>query len=1230
MSFFALNLHAKTTTVQNFNDAGAGSLRQAILDSVAGDTINFAAAPTGVSPLTLASPLPAINFSLTIAGNSGSPFPIDGGTNFQAFSVSTGTVSFSNLVIQNTNCKGGAGGNGVAGGGGGVGGGGAIYVHDGASVSISSVQFSGNQATGGGGGVSAAVGGGGGGGGFGGGAGGAGSGALGGGGGGGNTGGGAGGSNAVGTAGTNSGGGGGGSGANAGGASGSFTGGAASGNNGGGGAGAGGNGGTATASAGGPGGTGIGTDATFGGGGGGGGSAALIGGAGLGAGGGGGGGSTGSGGAGGTNGGGGGGGDIASSGGAGGFGAGGGGSALGGSGGSSLFGGGAGGTTGGGGGAGLGGAIFIQNGGTLTVGDSNTFSSPSADTVVRGAGGGGGAGNGTVLGPDIFLRSGGSLVFTTTGNLTFNTSINSDQGTGGGTGGGLTMSGSGTLTLLPTGNPVTVPVIAATNTYSGGTTVSAGTLVAASDTYLGVLTDTLTIGTATFQPGAVSYARPITLSGTATINTTAGTTTLSGVISSGGSLTKIGTGTLILSGTNTYSGGTIVNAGTLSIGADANLGNSSGSLTLGAATLLFTGNIPSSSRAVKLTAASNTATIDTGAFSVRLDGQISGSGGFTKVSGGTLTLTGANNYTGGTVISAGTVIGTTASLQGSIQDNSILTFNQSFAGTYAGQLSGNGTLNFIGGGAYTFTGASSFSGTTNVTSGQLNMLGSLNSSSVNVAAGSTISGTGSIGPLDNSGIAAPGSGSSGTLTVQGNATFEAGSSLSIATVPKSSNSLAVTGTAALGANNGTVSVNIGSGFYGLHESFAILTAGSVTGTFSPTVTISGMGGATALLSYTGTEVDLTLTFLRPFLEFPFANGNEKNVGENIDNLNAAGLLSADLANIIDNLAGETTAQINEALDEMHPAQYSAFAELQSDVGSQLISIFQRRPFMMCYCFNPNHLWVEPFGDWLNVDNKGEQIGFDVQTRGVAFGYDRELLDGWVMGIGGAWDLADFFWQQKRGHADIESFYGAFYTDYQADDFYLGAAVLAGLDFYDTSRLIQFVARRATANFHALDIIGQLSGAYFFGAPACHLYPYVNLDYFRLQTQKFTESGAGGLNLDVLGNTSTTFRGETGVGLQVQDTNYDQTICISPNMALGYAIECPVQREVIRTNFVGAPIPFHVVGWKEYWQFFTVDFGMSLSFYCVSLSGGYHLDLSPGGRESALFSQRGNVRLELNW
>ncbi|MGB8352304.1 MAG: autotransporter-associated beta strand repeat-containing protein [Chthoniobacteraceae bacterium] len=116
-------------------------------------------------------------------------------------------------------------------------------------------------------------------------------------------------------------------------------------------------------------------------------------------------------------------------------------------------------------------------------------------------------------------------------------------------GGSIIKSGSGTL------------LFSGSNTYTGATTINAGTL---------------TVG-ASGDLGSGSYAGNISNSSVFIYNSTAAQT-LSGVISGTGSLVQQGSGTLKLSGTNTYSGATTVNGGNLTLAGFTSGGAAQGTL----------------------------------------------------------------------------------------------------------------------------------------------------------------------------------------------------------------------------------------------------------------------------------------------------------------------------------------------------------------------------------------------------------------------------------------------------------------------------------------------------------------------------------------------------------------------------------------------------------------------------------------------------------------------------
>ncbi len=266
--------------------------------------------------------------------------------------------------------------------------------------------------------------------------------------------------------------------------------------------------------------------------------------------------------------------------------------------------------------------------------------------------------------------------------------------------GSITKTGAGTLALLRT------------NTFSGSPiTVNSGTLQINGDGALGNAANTLTFAAGTtFEtsggPPLISIARNITLnSGTVTFNMSSINTDISGTISGAGSLTKTGGGILTLSGTNTFSGGLVsVNLGTLSINSDAALGNIANDITLANNTTFQTTGATTMGAGRAVTLSSGTATINTGS-ATSIAGGISGSGGLIKTGVSTLTLSGANTYTGSTTVSAGTLSLNTTGSNAIAAGAGAITLNTggTLSLAQANQIGDNVNL-VLNGGTLSFTG----------------------------------------------------------------------------------------------------------------------------------------------------------------------------------------------------------------------------------------------------------------------------------------------------------------------------------------------------------------------------------------------------------------------------------------------------------------------------------------------------------------------------------------------
>src|SRR6185437_13331335 len=219
----------------------------------------------------------------------------------------------------------------------------------------------------------------------------------------------------------------------------------------------------------------------------------------------------------------------------------------------------------------------------------------------------------------------------------------------------VTKQGAGTLTLTAANGQNGLTVAAGTLLVSGGgtmgstagaTTVSGGTLD------LGGTTQTQN-GGLTLTGGTIKNG---TLSSTGTFGVQSGT--ISAVLAGAGALDKTGAGTVTLSGANTYTGITDIHGGTLAIGAGGSLAGSvrldtaGASLDISAGKQTIKGLLGVGGTSVALGA--STLTIDTpnsGGF----QGVFTGTGGIVVKGGGTLTLNGANTYTGTTTIEDGFV-----------------------------------------------------------------------------------------------------------------------------------------------------------------------------------------------------------------------------------------------------------------------------------------------------------------------------------------------------------------------------------------------------------------------------------------------------------------------------------------------------------------------------------------------------------------------------------------------
>jgi fibronectin-binding autotransporter adhesin len=244
---------------------------------------------------------------------------------------------------------------------------------------------------------------------------------------------------------------------------------------------------------------------------------------------------------------------------------------------------------------------------------------------------------------------------------------------------GVLKDGTHSLQLIKTG--MGTLTLTGTDIYTGGTTINGGTLeIGQGDATGSIVGDVIDNATLRFNRSD--------------------TITFAGNISGTGGLTQAGLGTLILTGTNSYVGGTTIDAGTLQIGdgflAGSILGDvlDNGSLVFDRPDGVTFGGVISGT------------------------GKLTQSGGSPLILTGSNTYTGGTTITTGRALDIGDG-GTAGSIVGNVLDNGLLIFNRSDALTFSGVVSGSGTLIQEGSGTLTLTGNNTYSGGTLVAGGTL-------------------------------------------------------------------------------------------------------------------------------------------------------------------------------------------------------------------------------------------------------------------------------------------------------------------------------------------------------------------------------------------------------------------------------------------------------------------------------------------------------------------------------
>ena len=760
------------------------------------------------------------------------------------------------------------------------------------------------------------------------------------------------------------------------------------------------------------------------------------------------------------------------------------------------------------------GSSIVISGGTLQFGNGGTSG------LLQGAGG---------------VTDNGRLVFNRSDDFTFASAI---SGTG-----SVTKLGAGKLTLT-----------SLNNSYSGGTTITAGTLV------------------------ANSLAGDVTDSGALVLNFNG---TYAGVVSGTGSVQVAGGNTLVLTGAHTYTGGTTISAGTLQLGTGGSLA-STGALAVNGGTF----DLNSHSQTVgALSGTGGAITLGSGTLTTSsstntsLAAAISGSGSLIKAGTGTLSLTGANTYTGGTTVSGGALQigggGTSGSLAGNVTNNAALIFNRSDALAFTSVISGMGSVAQAGAGTLTLSGTNTYTGATNVNAGTLNVTGAVAGSSVSVANGATLTGTGRVGTttVASGGTLTPGSASSpGTLSVNGNLTLASGANYFDAVTPTAASLTTVSGSASV---NGSFAASLASGAYTLGQRYTVLTAtGGVSGTFASLSTVGIPTYVRGRLSYDANNVYLNLdpNVLAPSLSN--ASANQRSVVSAIDAavlaggtpsggfLTLYGLSGAALNSALNQISGQIGPNTANAVgqgslsflamtgaggsDSGNFAPGSAYGSADAPHRAQLGS-------------GETRIWGSVYGGHvgLSADTASGAASLSASNVGFIAGADMGVDDGLLAGVTVGFGRQNF--SSGNGTGDSDDVMIGLYARKEAGPLYVTAAFGYGWHQITTQRVVTVSGTDILQGKQDADDFGGRveAGWRMVLDDQYALSPYAAIAAESFEAPAYVEtavSGASTFALSVAAHSSTLGRSELGAGLARNYQTGDGVLAADVRLAWAHQLD----------------------------------------------------------------------------
>ena len=190
------------------------------------------------------------------------------------------------------------------------------------------------------------------------------------------------------------------------------------------------------------------------------------------------------------------------------------------------------------------------------------------------------------------------------------------------------------------------------------------------------------------------------------------------------------------------------------------------------------------------------------------------------------------------------------------------------------------------------------------------------------------------------------------------------------------------------------------------------------------------------------------------------------------------------------------------------------------------------------------VWFNPFGDISHSSTAaGAEVPFHTYTGGGVMGVDACVSNcGIIETAAGA---ARTSIVMNQGHQTVNYYFAALNGTYTVDNFYLEAGVLGSYDQIENKRYINFIDinRTASSSHDMWQLTPQLSFGYLCWAASWGLEPFIAEDWVFNFEQQMTEYGAVDFDTSIAGRNSSLLRSEIGLNIYKDYTFTNKSVLL---------------------------------------------------------------------------------------